>query len=295
MIVRKPLHKAPKRIQGMLLRLLQYDIEVVYKRGKEMFIADMLSRAYLPADPSQTNHFRQINAVGHLKISQEKIKQLQEATNTDEVMTNLKAVILQGWPDSKQEVPAQVTPYFSYRDELTLHNGLIFKGERVIVPETIRIPIKEQLHSSHLGGESMLRRARECVFWPGMSSEIRHLTSSCEACQTFCTAQQKEPLMPIEASYPWEKVGVDLFTWDKKDYLLTIDYYSGLWEVDRLKRTTSNAVIKKLKQHFARNGIPSTLISDNGPQFSAQEFCNFAVNWDFEHTTQRQMAKPSLE
>ena len=50
MIIRKPLHKAPKRLQGMILRLIQYDIEVVYKKGKGMYIADTLSRAYLLED-----------------------------------------------------------------------------------------------------------------------------------------------------------------------------------------------------------------------------------------------------
>ena len=66
----------------------------------------------------------------------------------------------------------------------------------------------------------MLRRACECVFWPGMSAEIEVLASTCDACQSFARAQQKESLMPIEAKSPWEIVGVDLFTQDNKDYLL---------------------------------------------------------------------------
>ena len=85
---------------------------------------------------------------------------------------------MKGWPDTRKELPDQVTPYFSYRDELTLHDGLIFKEENVVVPESIRKPLKEHLHISHLGGDSMLRRARECVFWPGMSAEIKDLAST---------------------------------------------------------------------------------------------------------------------
>ena len=77
MIVRKPLHKAPKRLQGMILRLIQYDIEVVYKKGKEMYIADTLSRAYLPEDIHHRDHFSKINAVGHLRIREERLKQLK--------------------------------------------------------------------------------------------------------------------------------------------------------------------------------------------------------------------------
>jgi hypothetical protein len=173
MIVRKPLHKAPKRLQGMMLRLIQYDIEVVYKKGKEMYIADTLSRACLPEDIRHKDKFASINAVSHLRIREERLKQLKSATEADETMQTLKTVILKGWPDTRQELPTQVTPYYSYRDELTLHDGLIFKGENVVVPESMRKSMKEHLHISHLGGKSMLRRARECIFWPGMSGRLK--------------------------------------------------------------------------------------------------------------------------
>ena len=76
-----------------------------------------------------------------------------------------------------------------------------------------------------------------------MAAEIKQLAGDCEACQTLATAQQKETLMPIEAILPWEKVGADLFSWSGNDYLLTIDYFSGWWEVDRLNDTTTTAVI----------------------------------------------------
>ena len=74
-----------------------------------------------------------------------------------------------------------------------------------------------------------------------------------------------------------EIIGVDLFTLDDKEYLLTIDYFSGFWEVDKLSSNTTEAVVKKLKVHFSRYGVPCTLISDNGPQFASQELYDFAV------------------
>ena len=117
MIVRKPLYKAPKRFQGMLLRIIQYDIDVVYTRDKELHTAEMLSRAYLPLSIEHKDHFAKINAVGHLRIREERLKQLKNAAAVDETMQILKAVILKGWPDSKQELPTHATPYFSYRDE----------------------------------------------------------------------------------------------------------------------------------------------------------------------------------
>ena len=96
----------------------------------------------------------------------------------------------------------------------------------------------------------------------------------------------KETLMSHEVpSRPWEKIATDIFTLDGKDYLVTIDYYSVFWEVDRLPNTKGSTTILKLKSHFARYGIPDQVISDNGPQFTSDEFANFARTWDFEHLT----------
>jgi transposase InsO family protein len=84
---------------------------------------------------------------------------------------------------------------------------------------------------------------------------------------------------------PWAKVGVDLFTLDGKDYLTMVDYYSQFIEVRSMTSTTSKAAINAMKPFFARHGTPIEVISDNGPQFSSQEFADFAKQWDFKHTT----------
>ena len=68
---------------------------------------------------------------------------------------------------------------------MNLHDGPLFKGEQEIVPESMRCTIKDHMHSSHLSNESILRRARECIYWPGISTDIKHITESCEAYQTF--------------------------------------------------------------------------------------------------------------
>ena len=72
---------------------------------------------------------------------------------------------------------------------------------------------------------------------------------------------------------------------DNKQYLVMVDYYSRYFKVDELTSTTSNAIIRKLSAHFARNGIPEVAISDNGPQFAAEEFARFAQTWDLKHVT----------
>ena len=100
----------------------------------------------------------------------------------------------------------------------------------------------------------------------------------------FEVSHCKETLISHEVPQrPWEKIAVDLLTQDQKDYLVTVYYYSGFWELDRLRTTESGAVVRKLKSHFARYGSPCQLVSDNGPQFVAAEFQKLTKDWDIEH------------
>ena len=104
---------------------------------------------------------------------------------------------------------------------------------------------------------SCLRRARHLIFWPGMSSDIRAYIESCDTCATYCTRQPEQPLQTHEIpARPWQKIGTDLFTIKSRNYLVTVDYYSNFIKVDYLVEKTSDAVINKLKHHFARYGIP---------------------------------------
>ena len=250
-----------------------------------MHIADTLSRPYLADGEDSCEQFSQINAVEHLPIGQSTLCLFRTTIAEDGHTQTLKQAILAGWPDNRADVNPDIVTLLSMRDELAVHDGVIFRGECVIVPQGMRKHTKKRLHLSHMGAVSMVRRARECVFWPGMAAEIKQLADDCEACQTLATAQQKETLMPIESILPWENVGADLFSWSGNDYLLTIDYFSGWWEVERLNDTTTTAVTRVLKTHFGRWGIPSTLISEHGPQFMAAQFQMFLSEWVIQHHT----------
>ncbi|CAC5412463.1 unnamed protein product [Mytilus coruscus] len=288
-IMKKPLHAAPKRLQRMLLRLQKYDIILQYRPGKEMYLADTLSRAYLKetSDTSiTTDEIESINMIDELPISEERISELQEHTKNDLQMQELKEVIQEGWPINKWNVPSSVSIYFDIRDELTLQNGLLFKGERVIIPKSLRTDMIKKIHSSHIGIEGCLRRARESLYWPGMNAEVKDFIQRCETCRTFERKQQKETLISHEIpSRPWSKVGIDLMTFQSKNYLVTVDYYSNYWEVDYLEDTLALTVIRKLRAQFARHGIPDVCFTDNGPQFDCGEFRKFSRLWEFKHDT----------
>ena len=223
-ILKKPLYKAPRRLQGMLMRLQRYEVHVIYKPGKLMYLADTLSRAF-PApngDPSPQEDLEQINMVKYLPISDHRLTEIRESTARDESLQLLKDVILNGWPEDRSSLPIQVHPYFPYRDELTVQDGLIFRGERVVIPKDLRQSAKERAHSSHLGIEGCLRRARECLFWPNMNADLKDYIEKCEVCSNFQNSNQKETLMNHEVpDRPWSKVGTDLFSIGDANYLIT--------------------------------------------------------------------------
>ena len=136
------------------------------------------------------------------------------------------------------------------RDELAVSDGLVFRGERVVIPKGMRKLTKQRLHRSHLGVESVLRRARECLYWQNMAADIRQVVQNCEACRSYERSQQKETLITHETpTLQWEKVGVDLSSWDGRDYQVVVDYTSNLSEVDRMNTTITTSAIKQLKSH----------------------------------------------
>ena len=150
----------------------------------------------------------------------------------------------------------------------------------------MRKEIHEALHIPHCGIEGSLHRAHEGVYWPGMNSDLKEYFQKCGLCNSHGQKQQNETLMSHEATdRPFDKIGVDLFELNKCTYFLTVDYFSSFLEVDPLTSTTTAAIVRKLKGHFAHYGIPLVLVSDNGPQFSSQEFKKFVTEWDVEHRT----------
>lgn len=142
-----------------------------------------------------------------------------------------------------------------------------------------------KIHTGHQGITKCRKRARQSVWWPGISTELEKLVRTCPTC---CKAQNQraQPLIPAPLpELPWQKVGTDLFHWKQGTFLLIIDNYSRYIEVAKLDRLSAEEVIKHTKSVFARHGIPEIVMSDNGPQYSSQEYAEFARTYQFKHIT----------
>lgn len=105
------------RLQIMLLKLQKYSLNVVYKRGQELFIADALSRVEWPRETTDTDqdNFSVIHLITD-SLDIINLSDLKEATRHDPVIQLLKDVTLQGWPNNKMLVPQDIHSYWSFRD-----------------------------------------------------------------------------------------------------------------------------------------------------------------------------------
>ena len=82
----------------------------------------------------------------------------------------------------------------------------------------------EKLHSSHIGIQGCLRRARETLYWPGMYKKVEDYIAKCGTCNSYQTEQAKEPMINYHIpTRPWEKVGMDVFELNNRDFLITVD------------------------------------------------------------------------
>lgn len=290
MIAKKALAAAPPRLQRMLLRLQQYSFQLQFKPGKDMVLADTLSRAFI-SDGGDDELERELECAVHLVVSaapitDAKLNQLRQELSKDDSMGTLCSTIRDGWPNKVSQVPKEIREFWNFRDELTEANGLILKGGKLVIPPTMRNEILNKVHVSHLGIVKCKQRARDVVFWPGMGKQIEEMISKCDTCQEYRASNSKEPMIVGQIpTRPWEMVATDLFIWNGSDYLVVVDYYSRFFEVAKLSDTKSKTVVTNSKAIFARHGIPCVVRSDNGPQYSANEYKQFSTQWGFTHVT----------
>ncbi len=166
-ILKKPLATAPARLQRMLLRLQKYDINLVYKQGKLLQVADTLSRAQLAEtaeEISEEEMRSQVHLIhSSLPCSNEILEEVRQETSRDPLLQKIVQVLHKGWPLSKKAFPDDLKEYWKHRSELSENGGIILKNQRIIIPSVLRGKILEKLHQGHPGIEKTKQRVRRTV------------------------------------------------------------------------------------------------------------------------------------
>ena len=245
--MRKPLKSTPLRVQRMRIRLQRYNITVKYKSGKEIPVADTLSRTGAREEDSSEDLDLESYVESIMKempVSDDKLKDIRNATENDAELQELGHCVKQGWPETLKETPAPVQSYWNSRDEINEINGIMFKGEKIIIPKSMRQEMLTKIHTDHMAIQKSKERARDVVYWPGMRKEIEKFVERCSTCQEYQNLPQKEPLLPHSIpSRPWQIIGTELFWWNNTNYLLVVDYYSNFPEICLTRRAVLSSNI----------------------------------------------------
>ncbi|GBM44476.1 Retrovirus-related Pol polyprotein from transposon 17.6 [Araneus ventricosus] len=285
---KKPYDSISPRLQRMLLRLNKYNVNLIYVPGKQLVIADTLSRAQLNYKIFNDDNVYETPADLCLlaTASPTRWEELSKLTKDDPELYDVVYHIKNGWPD-KINTRKYAKQLWHCKAELYLtKEGLICRGSRLVVPNESRTDILEKIHTSHRGIVSCKIKAKEYFYWPGINNDIDNFISKCDLCQEYQRNNNKECLInPPIPDRPWEKVGCDFFELRGKHYLLIIDYFSKYVALQQMNSTNAFSVINCMKSIFARHGIPEVVISDGGPPFDSFALKEFFEEWGIEHNT----------
>ena len=277
-ISKKALVNAPQRLQCLLLRMNNYNVELNWILGKEMVFSDHLSRnmdaSKRQIGPTCKGLDLKIQDV-YLNTSKGKCTSLATETDKDETLVALKSQIIKGWPSKRGEWPRNLIEYWNYRDELSILDRLVLKGTRVIIPTQCRKELLEKLHKGHFGVDRTKLRARDPIYWPGINKDIEILVKTCNTCQENSKRNNKDPVLAREIQMcPWTMLELDLFVIDGHT-LLVVNMTSRFPVVRILNTESCRLMLNALKGIYCDFGLPRKVLSDNGPCFRAEEFVNF--------------------
>ena len=196
----------------------------------------------------------------------------------DVILVKLAMIVQKGWPELCKSLDPDLKSYWPHRHAISIIDGVIVLGNRIIIPAKLRSIVLTEMHDAHLGIVKTKLHAHRLVFWPEINADIEQLCKKCETCMQ----NQKDPLfspstsVSVETHYPGEVYGADVANIQVKHHLVVIDYYSTCIFEQPLPSLTSASIILAFKTIFADTGIPSKLITDN---------CMLPYHW-YAKTTQ---------
>ena len=281
------LDKAPVRCQRLLMRMMRFNVTAVHVPGKQLIVADALSRSPLTQAGSETE--RHIKAyvdavVTNKPMSSEKLEEIRGVTQTDPDLQAVISSVQNGW--RKTHNFPSFSAFYSARHHLSEARGLVLYDDRIVIPKILRADILKKIHAGHQGLTKCRERAKLSVWWPGIGGDIKATVSQCKFYIEHKPKQRHEPLITTALpGGPWQRIAADLCELEGKQYLVVVDYYSRYVEMAHLPSTSSLQVITRLKAIFSRWGVPLELVSDNGLQFTSAEFTDFCKEYGFTHAT----------
>ena len=277
--------KVPPRIDKWLMDLQDVDFELVYEPGRnEADPLDYLSRHPLP----ETGHdsieriIKQVVATEHAVL----VERIKQETEKDRQLQTLTRRIERGdWEKYKKDL--EVEPFYPIREKLYTAEGIIFRLQKIIIPNSLQEKVVRAAHSlGHFGITKTKQMLRERYWFPKMNNLVEDIIGRCYECQLTTRQHRREPVKIMNIpEKPWESICVDFGgPYPDGHYnLVAIDRRTRYPEVESMRMIDFKHTKVALKKMFASHGTPRTVQSDNGAPFNSRDFANFAEEEGFNH------------
>ena len=266
---------ASARIQRWALTLSNYEYTLEYMPGSRISHADCMSRLPLPDAPSHVPVPQEVVlALSTLDETSINSDQIEKWTSADHVLSQVRRFVEQGWSD---QTPPEFDCYRHRKDELSIQQGVLFWGARVIIPPKGRDALLRELHDTHPDIVKMKTLARCYLWWPGLGTAIERHVKDCNSCQVYSRQPPVAPLHPWEwPGRTWHRIHIDYAgPFEGRMLLIIVDAHSKFIDAHIVSSATTSATLTKLRQTFSFTGLPHTIVSDNGSCFTSDEFEQF--------------------
>ena len=277
--------QASARVRRWSLFLSAYEYNITFRKTHRHQNADALSRLPLPKEQLEMKTPPElVLLMDHIQESPVTARHIQVLTRRDKVLSQVLNCLDKGWPSNCDKV---LSPFSVRRNELSVFQGCLMWGSRVIVPKRAQSTVLLELHEGHPGMTKMKTLARMYVWWPLIDRDIEKSVLQCHLCQQQQAAPPVAPLQPWKwPSRPWVRLHMDFAgPFQGKMILVVIDSHSKWIEAYPTESSTSAKVIELSRTLFSQFGIPEILVTDNGPCFVSEEFETFLAKNGIKHVT----------
>ena len=284
------------RLRNLKEKTLPYRFQMIHIAGVKNKVADCLSRS--PAEPAEemaliddrddeesSTKETEMDVAPTILNNSSALTPTTVAhhTTADPEMRRLITIIEEGFPSRQAEMPDTLQHYHKFRDYLAYRDGLCLYKHRVILPKILRPEALRLLHAAHQGTSGMTARAESCIFWPGITGDIKATRENCMACNRCAPSNpDAPPKQPSVPEHPFQSICADYFSYRGVPYVIIVDRYSG-WPIVTRAKDGATGLIHALKDAATTFGIPEELSSDGGTEFTSAVTQKLLSQWGTHH------------
>ena len=231
-ILCKSLNQATPRIHQILIRMFAYHFLVRYISGVTNQLADCLSWLGGQKDSIKLPKLHIHQITNHLHARGDILQGLRIATQEDDELALLKHTIMSGWPSTIWEVPSKIQAYWTFREQLTVEDGLVLKGTHIVIPHKKCQSALNLIHKGHLGLNKCKLRPKDTVYWPGFNEQLEKLVLNWELCLKYSHSKCKQKLssslgqeIPV---LPWTKLATEIFYSESSSFVVNSGLYKQI-------------------------------------------------------------------